>query len=658
METVAREHLRLRRFASARAALQAALATYGPVPAADRARKLIEEIDQAEKQAAAQAEKPADVVQVPATPAISPDLLKQRQRDATFAKAMKVVESRVAGWDFRGAVEESQTLRFDSPELTARLASRREQIRRMADLKDRLIAKINQANPPLQKIDLALRGINGDIIKADAEAITSTLPSGKEESLAWSEMGPKAIPKLLQLVVRHEDAGDWLAAGLLGLMGQDVENSERYFDKARSLGAETAAYRALLATRDFAAVRELLDKHKYAESQARLTALEEKYGKLPWFVLNKPELDAAAQEAGRGLREKEAEGLYAQAAGLFRNGDLYELKPVLARFKTQYAGTAASADPQRKPSLAEMEKSVADLGPLVRVRKDGKGDAKTIQEAVSSAAGNATIQIEEVGPWTEQIVVPADKAGLTICGKRGLVSLPVITTAGANNSDAENFLVHAPQLSLERLVIVRGDSGGPLGAAITADRTSVSLRRVIVHGQIHVGKLDSQQSVCAAGVRVQAGVVASESVFFGPSVFRASCSLENVLVCGGGVNCGPDSQLRHCTIIGPLHLSGVSSLVSNCIVSAIIAPMGGHKIEHCDVFGVSPFMNQAALGKGCLKAPPQFADPKTFDYRLQAGSPCRKAASDGGDLGFTYTPEIQALLKVAADLRNRARGKL
>ena len=70
-----------------------------------------------------------------------------------------------------------------------------------------------------------------------------------------------------QLVVRREDAGDWLAAGLLSLAGQDVQSAERYFDKVRSLGAETAPYRALLATKDFATVRDLLNKHKYAESE-------------------------------------------------------------------------------------------------------------------------------------------------------------------------------------------------------------------------------------------------------------------------------------------------------------------------------------------------------------------------------------------------------
>jgi len=639
IETAARNCLRQRQFAKARAAVQPALATFGPVPATSRARKLIVEINQAESQAVLKVEKPVETSKVQETPALSPELLKQRQLDAAFSKAMVTVEGRVAAWNFRGAIQELEKMGFDSPELSARAASRREQIERMANLKDRMIAEINQADPRLTKADLSLRGINGELNKADAEAITATLPNGKEESLVWSEVAPKAMLKLLQTVMHRDDAGDWLAAGLLSLTCQDVPSAEQCFDKARSLGAETAPCRALLATRDFAAVQDLLEKHKYAESGAILTALEEKYGKLPWFAANKLEFDAAAKESRRGLHENEAEGLYAQAAGLFRDGELYELKPVVERLKTQYADSAVAADSQRKPSLAELAKKVADLGPLIRVRKDGKGDAKTIQEAVKNAAGNATIQIEEIGPWTEQIVVPADKDALTICGKRGL--MPVLTTVGLPISYAETILVRARQLSLRRLAIARADLGLQFGIAISAETTSVALRGVAVHGHTQLGTR----------------AVAKDCVFSGRVAFRASGSLEDVLV-GGALVCGPDSQLRHCTIVGPLHLNGMSSTVFDCVLPSINAPNDGHKIEHCDVFGVNPFMNRATPGRGCIKTPPLFADPKSFDFRLQVGSPCRKAGSDGSDMGLLYTPEIQALLKVAADLRNRARGKL
>ena len=48
-----------------------------------------------------------------------------------------------------------------------------------------------------------------------------------------------------------------------------------------------------------------------------------------------------------------------------------------------------------------------------------------------------------------------------------------------------------------------------------------------------------------------------------------------------------------------------------------------------------------------------FVDPTNLDYRLKPGSPCIGKASDGGDIGCRYTPEMIELCKVALDLRRR-----
>jgi hypothetical protein len=255
--------------------------------------------------------------------------------------------------------------------------------------------------------------------------------------------------------------------------------------------------------------------------------------------------------------------------------------------------------------------------------------------------------------------VPSEKEGLTICGKRGL--LPVLTTAGAANTYSENLLVQASQVSLERIVIIRADSGGPLGTAITAEKASISLRGAIVSGHVRLGRLDLDQSVCVGSMHASDGIAARDGVFFGHVNCNASCSLRNVLVCGaagGGVTLGADSDLRHCTITGPLRLAGLAGTVVDSIVQSIDTPNSSHTIEYCNVFGDTPYLNQASPGKECRKSPPLFGDAKGFDFRLQSGSPCRKAGSDGGDMGFAYTPELQTLLKLVADLRGRTRGKM
>ena len=76
-------------------------------------------------------------------------------------------------------------------------------------------------------------------------------------------------------------------------------------------------------------------------------------------------------------------------------------------------------------------------------------------------------------------------------------------------------------------------------------------------------------------------------------------------------------------------------------------------VEHCNVHGSPPFIDLAKAGKGCFGGDPQFVDPAKLDYRLRPTSPCRGRASDGGDVGFRYTPEIMEVLKVAFDLRRR-----
>ena len=73
------------------------------------------------------------------------------------------------------------------------------------------------------------------------------------------------------------------------------------------------------------------------------------------------------------------------------------------------------------------------------------------------------------------------------------------------------------------------------------------------------------------------------------------------------------------------------------------------RIDHCNVFGGYEVM--ARPGKSCISVDPQFVNPKGHDYRLGPKSPCRGKASDGGDLGCQYTPEMLEMLKLAFALR-------
>jgi len=65
------------------------------------------------------------------------------------------------------------------------------------------------------------------------------------------------------------------------------------------------------------------------------------------------------------------------------------------------------------------------------------------------------------------------------------------------------------------------------------------------------------------------------------------------------------------------------------------------------------FLDLAKPGKRCLTADPQLRDPDNFDYRLKPTSPCRGKASDGGDIGCRYTPEMIEVLEKALELRKK-----
>ncbi|MBL7223430.1 MAG: hypothetical protein ISS72_06240, partial [Candidatus Brocadiae bacterium] len=66
-----------------------------------------------------------------------------------------------------------------------------------------------------------------------------------------------------------------------------------------------------------------------------------------------------------------------------------------------------------------------------------------------------------------------------------------------------------------------------------------------------------------------------------------------------------------------------------------------------------PFGDFAKPGKGGFNRDPQFRDPANLDYRLKPTSPCRGKASDGGDIGVRYTPEMLEMLKLAHELRKK-----
>ena len=343
----------------------------------------------------------------------------QRRREQRYTDAIAPAEAKIAEWDFHGAAEALEKVRFDAePKFTARLAQRRDEVKRMAALKARMIAKINAEKLQLSKRDLMLYGIGGNITGADENAIAAKLRSGKIELHPWGKLNQKVRPKLLQLVIDPNNADDWLSAGVLALVCNDAALAEKLFAKAQSLGAEADRYLASLADTALAEANELLEKKEFRKAKIALADIEKKYAKTTWFASNRESFDATRAAVKSGIYESEAEELYAQAAKLLKDNEPFDLKPLVEKLKTDYADSTAVTDAKQKPSFVEMESVVAKLGKRITVRQGGKGDHKTIQTAINAAPPNSLIEIQDVGPYNEEIVIPKEKEGLTIRGKK------------------------------------------------------------------------------------------------------------------------------------------------------------------------------------------------------------------------------------------------
>ena len=111
--------------------------------------------------------------------------------------------------------------------------------------------------------------------------------------------------------------------------------------------------------------------------------------------------------------------------------------------------------------------------------------------------------------------------------------------------------------------------------------------------------------------------------------------------------------MRGCTLLNGVGVRAGEAIIVDCIVPSIESIVPGTRIEHCNVYGNLPFIDLAKPGKGCFGGNPQFVNPDGFDYRLRPTSPCKGKASDGGDVGCRFTPEMIEMLKLALDLRAR-----
>jgi len=573
----------------------------------------------------------------------------QNGGNGKYEKALKPAEAMVARWDFAGAQAALAKLKFRDKALADRLAVRRDEVARLVKLKGAIIARAKSQKPWIKR---SMAVVSGKIVttgvrvtEADDKGltVTDTTAGGKStRRQTWDKLDSKAVARLLKSTVSSRSADDQLAAGILALVRGEAAAAEKHFDKARSLGADTQRYLGPLATAALARVTELAKKGLIERADTALKALEKKYANTPWLDSHKGQLKVA-----RGLiSEAGAEALYAQAVKYFKQGKAKypDLKEILQKLAKEYPSSRLLIDENRKPSFAEMELA-AEGRKLITVSQTGKADFKTIQAAVMGAPKKGLIEIRDSATYEEEIIIPKEKKELMLRGKPGL--WPVIKGPGIS--------VRAPGVNI-RDVVVTG--------ALVFGADSFCLRKVIVGA----GKDDSliptkhdkakgcEVDTCFLAGRVGRGHhemvdVSIRNSFIQRTVMATRSDFHNVLL-SGKMHLRSTAKLQSCTLTGGIRCEGKELTILDSIVSYVEAVQGGARIEHCDVFGKG-YLLLAKAGKGCFSKDPQFRNPKEFDYRLKLDSPCRKKASDGGDVGLRHTPEMLELLKKALELRKK-----
>jgi serine/threonine protein kinase len=367
----------------------------------------------------------------------------------------------------------------------------------------------------------------------------------------------------------------------------------------------------------------------------------------------------------------EAETLYRRMALLFKNGNLHEARSTLEMLRDRHPDSEILTDGERDPKVNEIEDATRGLGSLLIVRQDGRGDHRSIQDAIEAAGPKSLIEVRDSGIYREQISIGKGQSGLIIRGADGC--WPIVTSQGTGGQVVPYLVaIGASGTVLERLVILhlRGQlrDGGEPPKAI-APKDGITVRRLIVYcggeemkhprpqALSGAGDISVEQSVLLGRVSPAGRVSISDSICKNLYVRGSQCRLTNVLLAGKkeAIACLHDRvnfEANDSTIISSWKVVPGMTF-RDCIVPHMDPVEGGNGFSNCCVIRHGPPRPLPRLGRGCFRADPMFRAPAHLDYRLHPKSPCRGRASDGGDLGFSYTPAILELLQVVQKLKNQ-----
>ncbi|MBM4038489.1 MAG: hypothetical protein FJ290_08240 [Planctomycetes bacterium] len=167
---------------------------------------------------------------------------------AHYAQAIGAIDAMLPSWRFEEALATGRKLKFDRPHYQELAARRVKRIEELAALKGAIIEAIVNAKPRLDKRTLGVPGHPGELSVADAQFIHTVTRHGVEK-IAWERLGPEPSARLALLAGNAKDPNHALAVARLLIELGHLDRAKEELDKARQLGAQTAADEADLARR-------------------------------------------------------------------------------------------------------------------------------------------------------------------------------------------------------------------------------------------------------------------------------------------------------------------------------------------------------------------------------------------------------------------------
>jgi len=657
----AKQFAQEKRFGAARMELQVVIERFGLPALAAQAAKLLADVQAQEAAAKAAAAKAA---------AKQAEAARRREAQQRLAEVLQPAEKLARQWAFAAAAQALAKAQLPEPHAAAKIAARLDEFRRLAQLKAKIIARINTATPKLRKSDVRMPGLNATLVSADDTAIVASIAGRQPERHPWTSLSSHVARNLALAAIDQTRPDHWLATGLLDVFMNDLPAAEKDFAKARSLGAEVGPYVGPLAEAALARAEDLAARADFRAAAAALDRLEANYAGAPWLAANRHRLAAARARVKLGLAEALANDLLARADKALKAHEPFEARRLLELLERDHPTSLAVTDAARKPSFAELKAAVAGLGRFVAVRKDGTGDAASLAEALRLATPKGMVEIQDGAVYEGAVLVTDDKAGLRIRGKPG--SLPVITASPAKGATGATLEVQAADVRIEDLAIVLDSAAAPTpgATALLASSGPLTLRRCIIAVGARRGMAPRRR---AAALNAGGGCDIAECVVVGPATLSGDARVSASMFLAGALRCGQgklDGQnlllagsvellgpadLRLCTSLGQLTLQDQPNTITDSILSHVTAAKRGTRIANCTFFASAQLGQWARADRTCSFITPQFVDPRALDFRLRPNSSGRRTASDRGGRGCRRWPPQGLRQRVLAW---RRQGKL